>query len=332
MAPQAIEPVVYQGKDGAIEFRIDARAETVWASLEQIASIFGRDKSVISRHLSKIFSEGELDRSSTVAKNATAQKEGGRTVVRDIDYYNLDVILSVGYRVNSKTATKFRQWATKTLRQYVSEGYAVNVSRIESNYEAFLKAVEDVKKCLPVGSGMGSDETLDLVRLFASTWFSLDAYDRSNLPESGWNRTQVELAASDLASAIAELKADLLSKGEATELFAQEKIVGNLAGIVGNVMQSVFGEDAYPTLEEKATHLLYFIIKNHPFNDGNKRSGAFAFVWFLRKAGILDATRMSPEALTALALLIAESDPKEKSRVIGLVLILLRKDAGDSGK
>lgn len=130
----------------------------------------------------------------------------------------------MGYRVNSKTATKFRQWATKTLRQYVSQGYVLNPSRIKVNYAAFLQAIEDVKKCLPASSEMRANETLDLVRLFASTWFSLDAYDRSSLPESGWNKTQVELTASDLSSAIAELKCDLVSKGEATELFAQEKV------------------------------------------------------------------------------------------------------------
>ncbi len=319
------DSVVYQAKNGAIELKTDMKSETVWASLDQIAALFGRDKSVISRHFSKIFSEGELERTATVAKNATVQKEGDRTVVREIEYYNLDAIISVGYRVNSRTATKFRQWATKTLRHHIVEGYTVDPLRIQKNYETFLKAVEDVKKLLPVGSGIGADETLDLVKLFASTWFSLDAYDRSEMPSGGWNKKKVELVASELSEALAELKADLISKGEATELFAQEKREGNLSGIVGNVMQSVFGEDAYPTLEEKAAHLLYFVIKNHPFNDGNKRSGAFAFVWFLRKAGILDPSRLSPEALTALALLIAESEPKEKDRMVGVVLMLLRK-------
>jgi prophage maintenance system killer protein len=180
-----------------------------------------------------------------------------------------------------------------------------------------------VKKLLPAGSGFKTDETLDLVKLFASTWFSLDAYDRSSLPVGGWNKKKVELTAIELSAALAELKADLVSKGEATELFAQEKREGSLSGIIGNVMQSAFGEDAYPTLEEKAAHLLYFVIKNHSFNDGNKRSGAFAFVWFLRKAGILNPSRLSPEALTVLALLIAESDPKEKERMVGVVLMLL---------
>lgn len=277
-------------------------------------------------HLRRIYADGELGENATCCKESLqVQKEGGRQVRRTVKEYNLDALIAIGYRINSVVGTKFRQWATKTLRQYVSEGYAINPSRIQSNYETFLKAVEDVKKLLPEGSEFKTDETLDLVKLFASTWFSLDAYDRSEMPSGGWNKKKVKLAASELSEALSELKADLVAKGEATDLFAQEKREGNLAGIVGNVMQSVFGEDAYPTLEEKAAHLLYFVIKNHPFNDENKRSGAFTFVWFLRKCGILDPSRLSPEALTVLALLIAESDSKEEERMVGVVLMLLRK-------
>lgn len=159
--------------------------------------------------------------------------------------------------------------------------------------------------------------------MFAGTWFSLDAYDKSSLPTSGTSKKQVQFTAEELAQALSVLKVDLIAKKEATHLFGEEKQTGNLSGIVGNIFQSVFGSDAYPTLEEKAAHLLYFIIKNHPFNDGNKRSGAFAFVWFLRKGGLLDIARLSPEALTALTLLIAESNPKEKERMVGLVLLVL---------
>ena len=201
-----------------------------------------------------------------------------------MEYYNLDAILSVGYRINSKTATKFRRWATQTLREYIVRGYAINPSRITHNYEQFLEAVEHVKKLLPHGVSIDAGDILDLVKVFASTWFSLDAYDRSKLPIHGWNKERVEITATELTEVIANLKTDLIAKGEATEFFAQEKQTGALAGIVGNVMQTVFGEDAYPTVEEKAAHLLYFIVKNHPFTDGNKRSGAFAFVWLLRRA------------------------------------------------
>ena len=200
-----------------------------------------------------------------------------------MEYYNLDAILSVGYRINSKTATEFRRWATQTLREYIVRGYAINPSRITHNYEQFLEAVEHVKKLLPHGVSIDAGDILDLVKVFASTWFSLDAYDRSRLPIHGWNKERVEITAIELIEAITNLKTDLIAKGEATEFFAQEKQTGVLAGIVGNVMQTVFGEDAYPTVEEKAAHLLYFIVKNHPFTDGNKRSGAFAFVWLLRR-------------------------------------------------
>lgn len=319
------DAVMYQAKNGAIELRADLRAETVWATQKEIAQIFGVTPQNVTMHLRRIYADGELGENATCKESLQVQKEGGRQVRRKVKEYNLDALIAIGYRINSVVGTKFRQWATKTLRQYVSEGYAINSSRIQSNYETFLKAVEDVKKLLPEGSEFKTDETLDLVKLFASTWFSLDAYDRSEMPSGGWNKKKVELVASELSEALSKLKADLVTKGEATDLFAQEKREGNLAGIVGNVMQSVFGEDAYPTLEEKAAHLLYFVIKNHPFNDGNKRSGAFAFVWFLRKCGILDPSRLSPEALTALALLIAESQPKEKERMVGVVLMLLRK-------
>lgn len=239
--------------------------------------------------------------------------------------YNLDAIIAVGYRIGSVSGTKFRRWATTMLREHIIQGYTINPTRIEKNYEQFLKAVEDVGKMLPATSGLSSNDVLELITLFAGTWFSLDAYDKASLPHEGLSRKEVEFTAEELEKALGELKIDLIDKKEATELFAQEKQAGNLAGIVGNIMQSVFGEDAYPSIEEKAVHLLYFIIKNHPFNDGNKRSGAFAFVWFLRRAGIDFSQKITPEALTVLALLIAESSPKDKDRMVGLVILLLNE-------
>ena len=314
------ELVIYQTENGGIALRWDLNDDTIWASIDQIAEIFGRDKSVISRHLSNIFSTEELDRTSVVAKNATTASDGK---VYQVEFYNLDAIISVGYRVNSKTATKFRRWATTTLREHITQGYTINPARIERNYEQFLKAVEDVKKLLPATSGLSSNDVLDLITLFAGTWFSLDAYDKASLPQQWLSKKEVEFTADELWKALWELKTDLIHKKEATELFAQEKQPGNLSGIVGNVMQSVFGEDAYPSIEEKAAHLLYFVIKNHPFNDGNKRSGAFAFVWFLRQSGIDFTRRITPETLTALTLLIAESSPKDKDRMVGLVILIL---------
>ncbi len=312
--------VIYQAKSGAIELRGDFGMETVWATLDQIAEVFGRDKSVISRHLKNIFTEGELIKKSVVAKNATTAADGK---TYQVEYYNLDAILSVGYRVNSKTATQFRQWATKTLRSHIVDGYTINKSRIAQNYEAFLKTVADVKALLPKGATVDTEGILELISLFADTWLSLDAYDKDMLVTKGATKKSVKMTAETFASALSALKESLLEKGEATDLFATERERGSIAGIVGNVMQSFGGNDMYPSVEEKAAHLLYFVIKNHPFIDGNKRSGAYAFVWFLAKAKALDTSRITPPALTAITLLVAESNPAHKDKMVGLILTML---------
>jgi prophage maintenance system killer protein len=182
-----------------------------------------------------------------------------------------------------------------------------------------------VKSLLPDGGMVNAENAIELVRMFAVTWLSLDAYDRSDLPISGATRKQISFTAHELVEALGDLKGELAAKKEASELFGIERSLGSVSGIVGNVFQSFGGKDLYPTVEEKAAHLLYFMVKNHPFTDGNKRSGAFAFVWFLRSAKLLDPARLTPEALTALTLLVAESEPKEKERIVGLVLLLLRK-------
>lgn len=317
--------VVFQAKNGAIELRADVSDNTIWATQSQMAELFDVNPQAITKHLNNIYKESELSKKATCSILEQVQNEGGRSVKRMLNLYNLDAIISVGYRISSKVGTKFRQWATKTLRSHIVDGYSINPSRISKNYEQFLKAVEDVKKLLPEASNMQAKDALDLIKLFAGTWFSLDAYDKASFPKSGASKKMVEFTAEELSSALMQLKTDLVERNEATHLFAEEKRLGNLSGIVGNVFQSVFGEDAYPTIEEKAAHLLYFIIKNHPFNDGNKRSGAFAFVWFLRKASLLDSSRISPEALTALALLIAESHPKDKEKMVGIVLLLIGK-------
>ncbi|MDP4008497.1 MAG: virulence protein RhuM/Fic/DOC family protein [Candidatus Peregrinibacteria bacterium] len=312
--------VIYQAKNGAIELKGDLKKETLWASQTQIVELFGVDQSVVSRHIKNIFKDNEVVQKSNMQKMHIPNSD------KPVTFYSLDVVLSVGYRTNSNIAIQFRKWATKTLRTHIVDGYTINPSRIGKNYEMFLQAVEDVKKLLPTDSNLGTSDALELVKMFAGTWFSLDAYDKSSLPTSGLFKKQVDITAEELLTALAELKHNLLTRGEATELFGQEKKSGNLTGIVGNVFQSFGGEDLYPTGEEKAAHLLYFVIKNHPFNDGNKRSGAFAFVWFLKKTGLLDISRLSPEALTALTLLIAESNPKDKDRMVGLIVLILRKE------
>jgi prophage antirepressor-like protein len=316
--------VIYQASSGAIELHGDFEHENIWATLDQIASVFGRDKSVISRHLSNIYKEKELSRKTTVAKNATVQMEGDRQVVRAIEYYNLDAILSVGYRVNSKTATRFRQWATKTLKEHITRGYTINRKRIAKNYEAFMRSVSDIQALLPEHITLDPKTVLELIKEFAGTWMSLDAYDRDALTAIGTTKKSVTLSGKELTEAITNLREELMRKGEATELFAQERTKGSIEGIVGNVMQSFGGKPVYESVEERAAHLLYFMVKNHPFTDGNKRSGAFAFIWFLRKARAKKFRNISPPTLTALTLLIAESDPKKKEQMVALVTQLLK--------
>ncbi|MBP6881384.1 MAG: virulence protein RhuM/Fic/DOC family protein [Candidatus Pacebacteria bacterium] len=311
--------VIYQTKGGALELRGDFTHDTLWATQAQIATVFDIERSVVTKHISNVFKTGEVDEKSNVQKMHIAQSD------KPVSLYSLDIILAVGYRTNSSKAISFRQWATKTLRQHIVEGYTINPDRIGHNYATFMKAVERVQAVLPPGDRMEGKEVLELVKLFADTWFSLDAYDKELLSPKKVSKKKVQLTAEELVEGLAVLKRELVKKGEATENFAQPRTAQSLEGIVGNVMQSFGGQAMYPTVEGKAAHLLYFIIKNHPFVDGNKRSGAYAFVWFLRKARVLDMKRLSPTALTALTLLIAESDPKDKEKVTALVTMLIAK-------
>lgn len=310
--------VVYQAANGAIELRGDLSKETLWASQDQIVRIFGVNQSVVSRHIKNIADSGEISLKSNM------QKMHITGTFKPTALYSLDVVLAVGYRVNSGRASEFRKWATKTLREHITQGYTINRKRVGKNYEAFMKAVENVRALAPAGSNVDTKSVLDLVTAFADTWFSLEAYDRGAFDAAKATKKSVALAGDELRAGIDELKSALRGKREASELFASEREHGAVAGIVGNVMQSFGGKELYPGVEDKAAHLLYFMVKNHPFADGNKRSGAFAFVWFLRKAGTLDMKSLTPEALTALTLLVAESDPQDKDRVTGLIKLLLR--------
>ncbi len=316
------QTLVYQAKDGAIELKLDKKNETILANLNQIAELFGVQKAAISKHLSNIFKEGELENDSVVSILETTASDGKNYKV---SYYNLDVIISVGYRVNSKQATNFRIWATKTLKKYLTNGVAINKKLISQNHQKFLKAIEDIKTLSQDSKNLKAGDVLDLIKSFSYTWFSLDSFDKGEFPTQGTKKS-ISVDAKELEQDIAKLKAELITKKEATAIFATEKNKGALEGILGNVFQSAFGFDAYPSLEEKAAHLLYFIVKNHPFNDGNKRSGAFAFIWFLRKSGLQFLDRISPETLASLTILIAESNPKEKDKMVGLVLMLLKRE------
>jgi len=315
---------VYQTPNGAVEVRFDKKNENFFLTQQQVAQLFGVQKAAISKHIKNIFDTGELTKDSTVSILETVQSEGTRKISRKMEYYNLDLILSIGYRVNSVNATKFRQWATKTLHSHIVDGYTINKKRLAKNYTAFLKAVEQVRSLLPSGGTVGATDALELIKMFASTWFSLDAYDRESLPKTGVTKKVFQLTAGELDEAISDLKIRLINNNQATNLFGTTRDKNGVGGILGNIFQSFDGKDLYPTIEEKAAHLLYFVVKNHPFVDGNKRSGAFAFVWFLKKAALLNPMRITPEALTALTLLVAESNPKDKDRMIGLILLVLK--------
>lgn len=313
------EVVIYQSKSGAIELRGDFGKETIWATQAQIAEVFDIDRTVATKHINNLIKSGEVDVKSNVQKMHIANSD------KPISFYSLDMILAVGYRTNSKRAIDFRKWATKTLRNYIVDGYVINKSRIAKNYERFQSVVQDIKKLLPAGSATESKDVVELVSLFADTWLSLDAYDKEALPKGKLTKKKVELTADKIINNLTKLKQNLLQKEEATEIFGTERNSGSILGIVGNVMQTFGGKELYPSAEEKAVHLLYFMVKNHPFVDGNKRSGAFAFVWFLQQANILDVSRLTPSALTALTIMVAESDPTHKEKVVKLVLNLISK-------
>ena len=316
--------VIYQAKNGSIEFRGDFKKETIWATQAQIAIAFGVDVRTINEHIKNIYKTSELLEHSTIRKFRIVQHEGKRQIEREINHYNLDMIISVGYRVNSKYATEFRKWATKTLREHITRGYTINRKQVAKNYEAFMKSVNDVQALLPEHVALDPKAILELIKEFSATWVSLDAYDKEKLTTIGHTKKSVKLTGVDLTDAILNLRAELIKKDEATDIFAKERVAGSIEGIVGNVMQSFGGKTLYSTMEEKAAHLLYFMVKNHPFVDGNKRSGAFAFIWFLRKARIKTMRNINPSALTALTLLIAESHPQKKDQMVALVTQMLK--------
>jgi prophage maintenance system killer protein len=319
---------IYQSQDGKAQIDVRFEDGTLWLSLQQISDLFERDKSVISRHFKNIFDSGELDRFSTVAKNATVQQEGVRQIVREIDFYNLDAIISVGYRVNSIKGTQFRIWATGILKQHLVQGYTLHKTRFEQNAAELEQALILIRKAArsPEITAEAGSGLVEIVSRYTQTFLWLQRYDEGMLTEpngqSGGNLPSV-MEASTLLYA---LKQSLIARGEATDLFARSRGDG-LSSILGNLEQSAFGEPAYPTIESKAAHLLYFMVKNHPFTDGNKRSGAFLFVDFLHRNDRLLNHHGQPvindTGLAALTLLVAESDPKQKETLIRLIMNML---------
>lgn len=317
--------LIFEEPDKAVEVRLDVNQETVWLSLQQLAELFDRDKSVISRHLKNIIGDGELERESVVAKNATTAADGK---TYQVEYYNLDVIISVGYRVNSSRATRFRQWATRVLREHLTQGWTLNRERFEENARELEAALALVRKAaqnpaLEAGSGRGP---VDIVAHYAQTFLLLQRYDEGLLKEPRAQTGGTLPSWEEARATLDGLKTDLMARGEATDLFARDRGDG-LASLLGNLDQSVFGEPAYPSVESKAAHLLYFVVKNHPFSDGNKRSAAFLFVDFLHRNGrLLNAAGepvINDVGLAALTLLVAESDAANKETMIRLIMNML---------
>jgi len=319
------EIVIYE--DGNVALNATVNDETIWLNQKQLCELFGRDKSVISRHISNIFKEDELDKNSVVAKNATTASDGK---IYDVDYYNLDMTISLGYKVNSKSATKFRQWATNILKDHLIQGYTLNKKRLE---QKGLKEFQEAIALLQTTIGQESlecDEAkglLDVIVGYGRSWSLLEGYDANNLPSPEYNINQKFILTYDEAKdAVAQLKSELMKKGEASELFGREK-AGEFDGIVGNIYQTFGGDDLIPSVEAKAANLLYYIIKDHPFLDGNKRIGAFLFILFLHKNNILyranGEAKINDNALVALALMTAKSLPKQKETVVALIVNML---------
>ncbi|MEO5327853.1 MAG: virulence RhuM family protein [Magnetococcus sp. THC-1_WYH] len=316
------EMTIYQTENGVVEVRMER--ESVWLSQEQMGQLFGRERSVITKHLRNIFTEEELTEESNVQFLHIAGSD------KPVKVYNLDVIISVGYRVNSVRATRFRQWATRILREHLTQGYTLNRQRLEANASALEAALQLVKKVsqsaeLLADTGRG---LVDIVTRYAQTFLLLQRYDEGLLTEPPEQSGGILPTLSNARHSLARLKADLIARGEASDLFALERGDG-FAALLGNLDQTVLGEPAYPSVETKAAHLLYFVIKNHPFADGNKRSGAFLFVDFLYQNNrLLDAAGIpviNDIGLAALVLLVAESDPAHKETMIRLIMNMLTR-------
>ena len=320
---------IYQAQDGTTQVEVRFENDTVWLSQAQMAMLFGKDIRTINEHITNIFDDEELEKESTIRKFRIVRQEGKRQVNREIEHYDLDLIISVGYRVKSKQGISFRRWATTRLKEYLTQGYTINQKRLQQNAHELEQALALIQKTansseLTLESGRG---LVDIVSRYTHTFLWLQQYDEGLLTEPQTQQGGTLQTYAEACSALAELKLQLMAKGEASDLFGRERDNG-LSAILGNLDQSVFGEPAYPSIEAKAAHLLYFVVKNHPFSDGNKRSGAFLFVDFLHRNGrLLDHNGypvINDTGLTALTLLVAESDPKQKETLIRLIMHMLK--------
>ncbi|HAQ18080.1 MAG TPA: cytochrome C biogenesis protein CycH [Prolixibacteraceae bacterium] len=319
---------IYQLEDGKTEINVQLDKETVWLNLNQIVDLFGRDKSVISRHLNNVFKEKELDKNSVVAKNATTAADGK---IYQVDYYNLDVIISVGYRIKSKRGTQFRIWANNILKEYLIKGYSLNEKRLEQKTEQ-LKELQ--KTVIILGKvlnykALTNDESVGLLRIISEYAYALDILDQYDYQSLEIKDTSgKETFQLTYEEAIEQIRIAKKVHGN-SELFGREKD-NSFKSSISTIYQTFEGIDLYPSIEEKAANLLYFITKNHSFTDGNKRIAALLFLYFMERNGnLFDGNgnkRIADNTLVALTLMIAVSKPEEKNIMTKVIVNLINKN------
>lgn len=311
------EVVIFKNGELELEVTVSENRENVWLSQDQMATLFDVDRSRVTRHIKNIYDDNELDENSTCAENALVQTEGKRKVKRTIKIYNLDMILAVGYRVKSPNGIIFRKWATSILKDYMIKGYTINQKRLD----AFHKTVEIQTRILASTLELDEKEVLNVIETYANALSLLDDYDHGLLSKPEGTDSIYRLSYQECRELIDKMKFD-------SDVFGVEKEEGKLNGILAAVYQNVFGQELYPSIEEKAANLLYFLIKDHPFADGCKRIGATIFLEFLNKNNhlIIEGTPIiSNSALVAITLMIAESRPEEKETMVSLVMNFLSK-------
>lgn len=303
--------IFYKSEDGNIQLNVKLEKDTVWLTQSQMSNLFGVDRTVIVRHIRNIYKSAELCEDATCAKNAQVQEEGGRTVRRTIPYYNLDMIISVGYRVNSKNATQFRIWATSILKQYLIKGYAINDQRLQQLGEV----IRIMKR---TQNELDAKQVLSVIENYSTALTLLDDYDHQCMKRPEGSKATYVLSYEECRNLIDQMRFNADS-----DLFGHEKD-DSFKGSIGNIYQSFGGEDVYPSLEEKAANLLYFVTKNHSFSDGNKRIAATIFLYFLDKNGILydenGNKRIADYTLVALTIMIAESRTEEKEMMVSIIM------------
>ncbi len=325
-ATTSTDLLIYQSADGGFTLPVKLREETVWLSQTDIAQLFSVQKSAISKHVNNIFKDGELKPKGTVSIMETVAKEGKRVVRRKVEYFNLDMVLSVGYRVNSKQATQFRVWATQVLRQHLMRGFTLNEHRLEAAKLQELKtAVGLIRQAMKARSLSGNEAQglLKVITEYTETWTLLDQYDRQTLgiPTSS-GRSRYVLTYEEAVELVAALKKNLIRQRQASELFGTEQGDG-LRQILGAIKQTVDAKELSMSVAENAAHLLYSLTKDHPFADGNKRIAAFLFIVYLTRTEHVTARdgerKFTDSALVALVLLIAESKPEQKNLLVKLI-------------